>query len=418
MPVARLVKSYFAEQHILSNAGLPVPVVSVGKLGYPDLAEKALRDEMCDMIMLARPLLADPQWANKAYAGRVDEICPCIGDQEACINEFIEGGHPQCSVNPRTGLEDVIERELIPTSNPRKVAVVGAGPAGILTAITAARRGHAVTLFDRRERMGGWLIPGSVPKIKYEVGNYLRYLEAQVADCQQRFGLQLRLGVEVTPDLIRADGFDALVVAAGAGPVGLPVPGADGPQVVQAVELFMHPEWAEKAAEVVVVGGGAVGCEAAHWLSSELGKKVTVVEMLPHFMKGLCSANRGHMIHDLEKRGVPLWNCTRLKSIQPGQVTVVRNVSNTVPSPYVTWTPLLPENIPNPLAKPMREELQETTLRADLVVLAVGLRPDRSLYDACQQQHAAAEVVYIGDNFSVGRVFEAVKAGFSVGRSL
>lgn len=84
-----------------------MPIVAVGKLGYPDIAEQALRDEKCDMVMLGRPLLADENWCNKAYAGDVEKIRPCIGCQEGCINEFVEGGHPQCAVNPRTGFEDV-----------------------------------------------------------------------------------------------------------------------------------------------------------------------------------------------------------------------------------------------------------------------------------------------------------------------
>jgi 2-enoate reductase len=94
LPLSQLVKDYFAGQGIMSNAGLPVPIVAVGKLGYPDLAERALQQGMCDMIMLARPLLADPEWPNKTFAGHIRDIRPCIGDQEACLNEFLEGGHP------------------------------------------------------------------------------------------------------------------------------------------------------------------------------------------------------------------------------------------------------------------------------------------------------------------------------------
>ena len=191
----------------------------MGKLGYPDLAEKALRDEMCDMIMLARPLLADPQWANKAYAGRVDEICPCIGDQEACLNELVEGGHIKCSVNPRTGLEDVIPRELICAETPRKIGVVGAGPGGILAAITASQRGHRVTLYEARERLGGWLVAGSVPKTKYEVGNYLAYLEGQVERCSKEHDLTITLNSTVTSDSLKKEKFDVLIICSGAKPV-------------------------------------------------------------------------------------------------------------------------------------------------------------------------------------------------------
>lgn len=418
LPVSRLVKEFFAENKILSNAGLPIPIGAVGKLGYPDLAEKALRDGMCDMIMLARPLLADPQWANKAYAGRVDEICPCIGDQEACLNELVEGGHLKCSVNPRTGLEEVIAREFAPAETPRKIGIVGAGPGGILAAITASQRGHKVTLYEAGERLGGWLVAGSVPKTKYEISNYLTYLEGQVERCSKGHHLTLKLNTTVTPESLKRENFDVLVVCSGAKPVQPEVEGIELPHVVQAVDLFLHPDWAKDARDVVVVGGGAVGCETAHWLATEYGKQVSLVEMRPYFMKGICTANRGHMIHDLEKRGAKLFNCTRLKSIRTGEVTIARNISSTVPDAYITWTPLLPENIPNPLAKPIREEIVEETLKADLVVMAVGLQADHSLFEACQAQNTAGAVFFIGDNFRIGRVFGAVKAGFNIGSSL
>ena len=120
LEVSKIVKDYFAKHKIKSNAGQDVPVVGVGKLGYPDLAESALRDGLCDMVMLGRPLLADPQWPNKVYSGRVDEIIPCIGQMEGCLNEFVEGGHPQCAVNPRTAFEDVYPEQLTPAEKPKK----------------------------------------------------------------------------------------------------------------------------------------------------------------------------------------------------------------------------------------------------------------------------------------------------------
>jgi 2-enoate reductase len=418
LEVARVVKDAFAERHVLSNAGLPVPVVAVGKLGYPDLAEKALRDGKCDMIMLARPLLADPHWPNKTFAGRVDEIVPCIGDQEGCINEFVEGGHPQCAVNPRTGFEDVLSAELPPAPAKRKIAVIGAGPAGVLCAVTAARRGHAVTLFEKSSEIGGMLVPGSRPKIKYEVGNYRAFLCGSVERAVREYGLELRLNEGASAEGLKAAGFDAIVVCAGGTPLRPRLPGVDGPNVVQAVDLLRDPGLAEKANSVVVIGGGAVGCETAQYLRVELGKQVKVVEMLPNFMTGVCTANRGHMIHELERLGVELMNCTKLKSIQAGSVTVLRNRSKTVPDPYVTWTPLLPANIQNPLAKPIQDEISEEQIPADCVVLAMGLRPNTALYDACIQLQSAPEVRQIGDAFKTGRVFEAVKAGFAVGRAL
>ncbi len=418
LAVAQLVRSYLAEHSVRSNAGLEVPVVAVGKLGYPDLAERALRDGLCDMVMLARPLLADPEWPAKAYAGRVEEIVPCIGDQEGCLNEFLEGGHVQCAVNPRTGLEDLYPAELRPAPRPKRIAVVGAGPAGVLAATTAARRGHRVTLFERQAQAGGTLIAGSVPAIKFDLANYVEYLQGLLARTARDCELEIRFESEATVELLGAAGYDAVVTCTGALPLVPPVPGVELPHVVQAVDLLRRPELAKGRARALVVGGGAAGCETAYWLASELGLEVTVVEMLPAFMTGVCTANRGYLIHYLEQAGVRLLNCTRLLRVDEGSASVARNVSPTVPDPYVAWTPLLPENIRNPLARPLRVREEEATLPADLVVLATGMRPDSRLYEACLQAHVAGQVHNIGDSFSGGRVFEAVKAGYTLGMTL
>lgn len=418
LTIARLVKDHFAGQKITSNAGLPVPVVAVGKLGYPDLAERALRDGMCDMIMLARPLLADPEWPNKVFAGRVRDVRPCIGDQEACLNEFIEGGHPQCAVNPHAGFEDVLPAEPPPATKIRRVAVVGAGPAGVLCAGTAARRGHHVTLFEKRASLGGQLIPGTASLGKYDTANYLRYLEHLLEETGRDYHLTVRFEVEATAGLLRAEGFDAVVVCAGAQPVTPPVEGVDLPHVVQAVDLLRRPSLAETAHSVIVVGGGSTGCETASMLAHEMGKRVTIIEMLPHFMKGVCTATRGHLIHYMEQAGVKLLNCTRLERISSSSVKLIRNISPTVPNPYNTWSPLLPENVKNPLARKIRLKEEEAEIEADLVVLAVGLRPDDSLYEDCVRERAATEIRNIGDSFSVGHVFEATKAGYAVGCAL
>jgi 2-enoate reductase len=418
LPVSRLVKEFFKEKNILSNVGLPVPIVAVGKLGYPDMAEKALRDGRCDMIMLARPLLADAHWANKAYAGKIEEIRPCIGDQEACINEFVEGGHPQCAVNPRTGFEDVYSAELPPVERAKQIAIVGAGPAGVVAATIAAKRGHKVTLYEKRDRIGGMLVPGSQPRIKYEVANYLKYLENQVEKSVQDGNLTLRFEKDVTASDLKQLGFDAIITCTGGSPIRPKIEGLALPHVVQAIDVLCDPQLAAQAETVVIVGGGAVGCETAHYLAAEYGKKVTLIEMLDSFMIGLCTANRNHMIHELEKMGVPLMNFTRLTSVQTGSVTLDQNISDSIPTPYNTWTPLLPENIQNPLAKPVKQQIIQKVIPADLVVLALGLRPNTDLYEACMRENAAPQVIQIGDAFQIRRVFEAVKAGYALGRTI
>jgi 2-enoate reductase len=321
-------------------------------------------------------------------------------------------------VNPRAGFEDVFPAVPPPATQAKRVAVVGAGPAGVTCACTAARRGHRVTIFDKGDRPGGQVIPASAPLAKYDLANHLRYLEHLMEQTSKDCHLTPHFALEATPGLLRAEGFEVVVICTGAQPTKPAVDGADLPHVVHAVDLLRQPSLAENAHRVAVVGGGPEGCETAAMLASQMGKQVTVIEVLPHLMRGVCTASRGYLIHYMELAGVRLLNCTVLKSITPTSVKVVRNISPTVPDPYNTWTPLLPENVKNPLARKIRLKQQEMDIESDLVVLAVGFRPDDGLYEACVRERVAPDIRNIGDSFSVGRVFEATKAGYAVGIGL
>lgn len=418
LDVAKTVRDYFRKNNIKSNAGMEIPVAAVGKLGYPDLAESALRAGQCDMVMLGRPLLADPQWPNKAFAGKVADILPCIGCQEGCLNEFVEGGHPQCAVNPRTAFEEIYPAVPPKAETRKKIAVVGAGPAGVMLAVTAAERGHAVTLFEKSGEIGGRLIPGGKPKIKYEIQNYRRWLENQVDRAARDYGLVFRPHTAADAEALKAEGYDAIIFAVGSAESRLSLPGAETAKIVQATELLVKPELLGDAKNVVVVGAGVVGCETAHWLKYEQSREATVVEMTPFIMNKVCTANRGYLIHHLHAAGVKLLNCTRVTGFEKGGVKVMRNVSPTVPDPYVTWHPILPENVENPLAPKLRVEEREEILPADLVVIAAGGRPDDTLYFEAQRLHAADEIYNIGDSFHVGKVHEAVRSAYALALSL
>lgn len=412
LPVSRIVKEHFARKGIRSNAGVEVPVVAVGKLGYPDVCEQALRGGDCDMVMLGRPLLADPEWCNKAYEGRVEDICPCIGCQEGCVNEFVEGGHIQCAVNARTGFEDSLPERGPAPEKKKKIAVVGGGPAGIVFAVQAAKRGHTVELLEKSDKLGGRVVSGSVPAVKFDFKNYLDWLNEQVRQAQQLPNFTLRLSTPVTTQWLAEQKFDTIVFAVGTRNACPPIPGLDKVKAVQAVDLLVNPGLLGDAKKVVVAGGGVVGCETAYWLRYEQGREVKVVEMLPNFMEGVCTANRGHLLHYMEKAGVELYNCAKVTSFEPGKVHISRNVSKGAPNPYNTWQPLLPENIPNPLAPKLGPETQEMALDADLVVLAMGGRPDDTAYFEALAANAAPEIYNIGDSFAGGRVLEANRAAF------
>ncbi len=416
--IAELVKKFLKENNIVSNAGIEVPVVAVGKLGYPDIAEKTLAEEKCDMVMLGRPLLADPYWPQKVYEGRIKDIRPCIGCQEGCINEFVEGGHPQCAVNPLSAFEYVYGDSISKAEKVKKVAVVGGGPAGVMCAVIAADRGHDVELFEKNKKIGGLLRPGSQPKIKFDLINYLNYLELLLNRYIKENKIKFINNFEVDLDYLKEQKYDVIVNASGTKQIIPKIEGINNTNVVLAVDLLMNPEIADKAENIVILGGGVVGCETAYLLSYEKNKNVKVVEMMPYFMNHVCTANRGFIIHYLEKKGVELLNCTKLKSINKDTVTVIRNISNTVPNPYITWAPILPENVKNPLAKEIKVAEKEKELDADLVVIAAGGKPNDELYYQCIKEHTALEIYNIGDSLKMAKVFEAVKAAYSIGRSI
>lgn len=416
LEVAKIAKEYFKENKILSNAGLPVPIIAVGKLGYPDVGEQALRDDKCDMLMLARPLLADPMWPNKAYAGRVEDIRPCIGDQEGCINEFVEGGHIQCAVNPKTGFEDYYDgSELQDAKVKKNILVIGAGPAGTMVSLVLDQRGHKVTLVERKDKIGGMLVPGSVPMIKFDILNYRRYLENQI----EKSDINLILNKELNIDDLKKDEYDVIIVATGTSASLPKIKGyKESDKIHSAIDFLNNPSIAEGKEKVVIVGGGDVGCETAYYLSNELKKDVTIVEMLPHLMKGSCTANRGFLLHHLEEFKVKTFNCTKVECLDEERIEICRNISKNVPNPYNTWNPILPENIDNPFDKKIKDEVLVEKIPYDLLLFAAGVRKNDSIYYDIQSKNLSKQLYSIGDCFEPGRIFEAVKAAYQVGISI
>ena len=233
-----------------------VPVIAVNRINMPDVAERVLADGQADMVSLARPLLADPQWPAKARAGRPETINTCIACNQACLDHIFVNKRASCLVNPRAAHEtELVYR---PTTAPRRVAVVGAGPAGLACATVAAERGHHVTLFDAASEIGGQFnvakrIPG-----KEEFHETLRYFRHRLADT----GVELRLGVRADAPMLAS--FDDVVVATGISPRKVDFPGADHPMVVSYLDVLQGRVRA--ADKVAIIGAGGIGFDVGEFL--------------------------------------------------------------------------------------------------------------------------------------------------------
>nr|WP_298410828.1 NADPH-dependent 2,4-dienoyl-CoA reductase [uncultured Halomonas sp.] len=255
--VTSVPRAAFTEVTRRMKMELSIPLITTNRINMPEVAERVLAEGHADMVSMARPFLADPEWIKKAAAGLSDEINTCIACNQACLDHTFQGKLTSCLVNPRACHET--ELEVLPTRAPKFIAVVGAGPAGLASAMTAASRGHRVVLFERNDILGGQFnfarkIPG-----KEEFDETLRYYRTML----EKYEVEVRLKTE--PDLKTLAGFDEVILATGVRPRGITLPGSDHPMVISYPEAILHPE--RVGPRVAIIGAGGIGFDVAELLS-------------------------------------------------------------------------------------------------------------------------------------------------------
>jgi 2,4-dienoyl-CoA reductase-like NADH-dependent reductase (Old Yellow Enzyme family)/thioredoxin reductase len=351
------------------KSAVKIPVIAVGGI-TPEMGEQVLSQGKADFIAIGRQFLADPDFPNKLYRNERDTIRPCIRCNEQCQGRITVG--IRCTVNTEVGYEGY---PLLPAAKPKKVLVIGGGPAGMEAVRIAALRGHAVTLVEKNKKPGGHLVAASVPAFKTDLGNFLDWQVKQLPANK----VKVITGEEITAAFLEKLKPDAIIIATGSAVLRPNIPGFDKPNVVTAVAVLLGQ--ADPGQHPIVAGGGAVGSETALYLAQQ-GKDVTLVEMLPAVATDV-PVIRNALTAALIDAKVKIITGTKIIAITDKGVTAISPEKNIV-------------NIPG-----------------DKVLLALGMTAENKLYPALRE--AAREVYVIGDALEPRRISDAVHEGYRVG---
>ena len=352
------------------------PVITVGRINDTRIAESILRSHKADLIGFARQSLTDPETPNKAREGRFEDIRKCVGCLHGCVGHIDTGLAGSCELNPLVGHESDPEYQTVPAEHPKKVMVVGAGPAGMQAAITATQRGHKVTLLEKDGHLGGKLVFSQQVPFKHDLFRFMSYQIHQL----DKLGVDVRLNTEATPESVAAMKPDAVISAVGADAFILPVPGVDGSNVLTAEEAYDRVKSGAPLGEnLVVLGGGLVGCETGLFLATEAGKKVTILEMLPEVATDEMHLTRDALLDRLNEHTTVITKA-RCTGITANGVTYVDGDGN------------------------------EQTVACDHVILSAGMRPRQDLAESFR--NTAPFFVVIGDASKPSNVRNATRTGY------
>jgi 2,4-dienoyl-CoA reductase-like NADH-dependent reductase (Old Yellow Enzyme family)/thioredoxin reductase len=365
---------YYAEEGVFVHLAqgiksvVGIPVISVGRIRTPELANRILEEKKADLISMGRALIADPELPAKALQGRTEEIIPCISCNR-CI-QSIRKGALACAVNPETGREGIFK--LKKTDRLKKIWIIGAGPAGMKTAEIAALRGHQVTLYEKQEKLGGRFLLAAIPPKKQILKDFIDQLERQL----RKLPVKIAIGKPFTLASLRRGKPDAVIVATGAKPFFPPIDGIREAKTISVDDALSGS--ASLGRKVLVIGGGGIGAEVADYLSEE-GKEVTLVEM----REGIALDLVGHLQYFLNKRlrekGVKILTSTKATRFEKQGVWV--------------------------------EDSQGTKKFEgfDSIVIALGSTPDDELFQSLKGK--VSEVYAVGDASKPREVMEALVDG-------
>ncbi len=279
----------------MKKAGVPVLVEPVGGYQDADLNERFLAEGKCDLIGMARAFICEPDYFEKLYEGRGEDITPCIRCNK-CHVPYINGPwHNICSVNPALGQAHRLKSLVKAPGRPVKVAIIGGGVSGMEAAIVAARRGHQVTVFEREDHLGGQMIYADHASFKWPIRNFKAWQIRQI----DKLGVEVRLNVCATPELVKAEGFDVVLVAVGSKPNIPDIPGAFGSNVHMPISVYGHHS--RLGENVVVIGGSETGTETGLYLAMN-GHKVTVLTRQGVLAPEAAQVHYVEMLHNACKR--------------------------------------------------------------------------------------------------------------------
>jgi 2,4-dienoyl-CoA reductase (NADPH2) len=382
-----------------------IPVIASHRINDAEVARRLISDDMCDMVAMGRSLIADPELPNKAMAGNENQVLHCIACAQGCFDNLFKLKTVECLCNPSAGHE--LECTLDSDCTPKKVLVVGGGPAGMSAAIAAHDRGHRVHLVEASDRLGGQLFLAAAPPGRGEFAQLAIDLARQVA----LRGIAVTLGHSVTTADLDELAPETIIIATGARPMAPPIPGADGPNVVQAWDVLQDK--ALTGRRVVVVGGGAVGVETALFLADkgtldgealkfllvnkaespetlyEIAtrgtKEITIVEMIDKVGKDIGKSTRWGMLQEMERHGIETLIGAKALEITAQGVRVAVGA-------------------------------EERLVPADTVVMAAGAAPYNPLEKLLAKQ--GRPYLVAGDAGGVGQAFDAVHQGYAAGRRI